>query len=64
MINNLVLESKFLTLQKQWWAIVIFVLNALIYILSNFITLDRKRNLLKPYAAQVRVTRERVIIDY
>ena len=30
-INNLVLESKFLTLQKQWWAIVIFVLNSLIY---------------------------------
>ena len=35
--NNLVLESKFLTLQKQWstslrvWAIVIFVLNSLIY---------------------------------
>ena len=26
-INNVVLESKFLTLQKQWWAIVIFVLN-------------------------------------
>ena len=30
-INNLVLESKFLTLQKQSWAIVIFVLNSLIY---------------------------------
>ena len=25
------MESKFLTLQKQWWAIVIFVLNSLIY---------------------------------
>ena len=27
----MVLESKFLTLQKQWWAIVIFVLKSLIY---------------------------------
>ena len=27
----LVLESKSLTLQKQWWAIVIFVLTSLIY---------------------------------
>ena len=36
MINNLVLESSFLTLQKQWstsrvLAIVIFVLTSLIY---------------------------------
>ena len=47
MINNLVLESKFLTLQKQWWAIVIFFFE-FAHLLSNFITLDRKRNLLKP----------------
>ena len=55
-IHNLVLESKFLTQQKQWstpgstsrvWAIVIFVFD-FAHLLSNSITLDRKRNLRKP----------------
>ena len=44
--NNVVrvLESKCI---NKSWAIVIFVLTSLIS-LSNFITLDRKRNLQKP----------------
>ena len=43
--NNL--ESKFLLCINKSWAIVIFVLTSFIS-LSNFITLDRKRNLQKP----------------
>ena len=48
MINNVVrvLESKFRLCINKTWAIVIFVLTSLIS-LSNFITLDRKRNLQK-----------------
>ena len=47
--NNVVrvLESKFLLCINKSWAIGIFVLTSLIS-LSNFITLDRKRNLQKP----------------
>ena len=47
-INNVVrlLESKQMVNLKSW-AIVIFVLTSLI-LLSNFITLHRKRNLQKP----------------
>ena len=46
--NNVVrvLESKFWLCINKSWAIVIFVLTSLIS-LSNFITLDRKRNLQK-----------------
>ena len=49
MINNVVrvLESKFGLCINKSWAIGIFVLTSLIS-LSNFITLDRKRNLQKP----------------
>ena len=49
MINKVVrvLESKFWLCINKSWAIVIFVLTSLIS-LSNFVTLDRKRNLQKP----------------